>query len=94
MLAEQGEIEAAKEEFQKVIDASPNLPNGYGDLGELLTKKHDYLGAIANLKKALSLQPDGEEYHIAIAIALRQVNRLDDALRHELIALQAQPAIG
>ena len=73
VLAEQGQIKEAEKQFRQVIADSPSLPNSYAELGELLAnRKYDYPGAIECLNKALALQPDDEESHIAIAVALAE----------------------
>jgi Flp pilus assembly protein TadD len=53
-----GSLDEAMSNFKKVIDLTPQLPEGYKNLGFVYVLKEDRAKAINLLSKALSLNPN------------------------------------
>jgi superkiller protein 3 len=68
---QQGNLKAAREAFQAVVDASPVYDFGWYALGQVATREGSYDEAVGHFKKALELNPDKFEYHYGLAAAYR-----------------------
>jgi len=55
---------------------NPNFPLAPFQLGRLLLQQKDYAGAIAELKRSISLDPNNPEAHFLLARAYRSVGDL------------------
>jgi tetratricopeptide (TPR) repeat protein len=53
-----GDIDAAINEYQKIIEAHPELPDAYSNLAVAQKRKGQLNQALASLNKALELKPD------------------------------------
>ncbi len=61
-LLEAGDIDAAKEKFDKAIDSDPMEISSYRNYGELFLRTGEYQEAKNFFKKALLIEKDGEVY--------------------------------
>ena len=62
ILAKSGNIEAAKEKYEKAIDVEPMLGDTYKNYGDLYLHIGEYTQAKNYYKKALLIEKDGEVY--------------------------------
>ena len=62
------------------IATAPDYAPAEHALGLLLARRHDMLGALAALKKAVELAPEDARYAYVYAIALNSAGRSQDAL--------------
>lgn len=59
---------SALEDFDKAIELDEKIEPAYFDRGEVKMELHDYIGAIADFKKAIELKPTDMEAHYLKAI--------------------------
>lgn len=74
-------------EARKAADEAPALPMAQLALGRALLETGDANAAIQVLEKALALDPQNLEVHIALARAYSQTGREQDARRERLLCL-------
>lgn len=88
MIAEQGQVEEAKESklqakqaFLNIIETDPQYVWGYNYLAYLQAEEGDLPGAVTTLKKAIEVEPDNAVSHFLIGQAyFRQGNHKDAVL--------------
>jgi Flp pilus assembly protein TadD len=86
----EGAFEAARVEFEKAIELQPNSPEGYNNLGLVLTKQNKPREAEEAFKKALQLNPTltpaytnlGFSYHLR-GDYLKAVEVFNEALKQD-----------
>ena len=61
LMSEQGKLDEALAYFDELIADEPNFSKAYGERGRVRHLKGDKEGALADLKKAIELNPNGEE---------------------------------
>lgn len=81
--ADAGGAEAIRA-FEAAARLDPGLAGARGELGKILLKRGDVQGAIAQLEKAVELDPDNVAPAYSLAQAYRRVGRVDRA--QELLA--------
>jgi Flp pilus assembly protein TadD len=69
----------------------PNFTDAHYDLGLALYRKHDFDGAIPELKQAVLLQPDFPTGQHALGLALEQEGLDHDAIQHLRRAAELAP---
>ncbi len=73
---------------QKVVAEEPTFPSAQLVLGRSLVETGDAKGGLSHLEKALQLEPQNLEAHIALAKAYSELGRKQDARRERLLCLQ------
>ena len=66
-LFELGQVEVAREEAEAIVEASPDCPEAYVNLGNILVHAGKAKQGIKNYQKALELRPGYEEAHFNLA---------------------------
>jgi tetratricopeptide (TPR) repeat protein len=89
----QQQPQAAIEEFRKVTELEPNLPEGFVQLGQAYMENHDYGSAIAPLKHALEMNADLLPAHQLLGYALLTQGFAAQAIPH-LERVQDKTALG
>jgi tetratricopeptide (TPR) repeat protein len=90
---EQGHLDVAIAEFQKVTELEPNLAPAFVNLGAAYLDNHDQSAAIPPLRKALELNPDLAGAHQMLGVALLSQGYAAEAVPH-LEKARAQDALG
>lgn len=78
--AEQEEIDAAQDAYQRAIDIDPEFGVAYNELGVLLYDTDLYDEAIPFLEKAVKVYPDDDSLQKKLAKCYLQTNKLDAAI--------------
>jgi len=73
---------------QKVVAEEPAFPGAQLVLGRSLVETGDAQAGLAHLGKALQLEPQNLEAHIALAKAYSELGRKQDARRERLLCLE------
>jgi tetratricopeptide (TPR) repeat protein len=73
---------------QKAADEGPTLPSAQLVLGRSLMESGDLKGGAEHLEKALQLEPDNLETHLALVKAYSNLGRKEDARRERLLCLR------
>ena len=79
---DQGRPEAAEPLFNQALLRDPRLVAALFGLGRAALARKDYAGAISNLERALSIDPDADAVHYALALAYRGAGQADKARAH------------
>jgi tetratricopeptide (TPR) repeat protein len=77
--------------FRQAIELRPDFPDAHYNLGVLCLQRGDYDGAIAQLRTALSLQPNDSGTNTTLANALVQKGLLREAADHYRKTLESEP---
>ncbi len=77
---------------RSAVDKEPRLPSAQLVLGRSLLETGDVKGGMENLQKALQLEPDNLETHLALAKAYSKSGRKEDARRERLVCLHLSSA--
>lgn len=83
-------------ELGQSLRLSPNDPEAYSLMGQILWDRHDYNGAIAQYRKVVSLEPDSSLAHTDLGFALRskaELGPLIDSWLGESHAVQNQQEV-
>jgi tetratricopeptide (TPR) repeat protein len=89
----QRHFEVAIEEYKKVTELAPKLPDGFVNLGQAYMENRDYGAAIAPLKHAVELAPDLAGAHQLLGYALLAQGYPAEAIPH-LEKINEQTALG
>jgi tetratricopeptide (TPR) repeat protein len=73
---------------QRAAAQDPGLPSVQLVLGRALLETGDVKAGLVHLEKALALQPENLEVHLALAKAYSETGRKDDARRERLLCLE------
>ncbi len=73
---------------QNAVDKEPTLPSAQLVLGRSLLETVDLKGGMEHLEKALQLEPDNIETHLALAKAYSKSGRKEDARRERVLCLR------
>jgi Flp pilus assembly protein TadD len=79
---------------QQAVGENPSLPSAQLVLGRSLMETGDLKDALDHLEKALQMEPDNLETHLALAKAYSKSGRKEDARRERLLCLQATSGKG
>lgn len=79
---QQGKLDVAIAEFQKVIELQPESVSGHSNLGQVYFQKGDYSAAIPELEHALRLSPNMMGAHETLGVALLVEGNPEAALPH------------
>ena len=86
-----GQLEAAIEYYQKVLELKPDYAEIYSNLGVLLKQKGNLSAAVDSLKKALKIKPDLVEAHYNLGTILKKQSNLSAAIEAFQQALKIKP---
>lgn len=89
----QKHYDVAVAEYRKVTELQPGFAAGFVSLGQALMEEHDYAGAVAPLKQALSLDSSLTPAHQLLGYALLAQGYAADAIPH-LDRAHEQGALG
>jgi tetratricopeptide (TPR) repeat protein len=78
--AQSGDLAAARDDFQKVVQLAPEVPEGHSALGSVLLQLGQAGQAIAELERALALRPEDGSAQINLAIAYEETQAYEKSL--------------
>lgn len=76
-----GENDRSESAFRRALQAEPQFAAAYEGLGRIAVRREDHVDAVAHFERALSLSPNAQT-HYALAQALRNLGRFEEARRH------------
>lgn len=85
-----GRMEDASNAFEKAIELNPFFAKARLNLAKLQLSRGKPAEAAATVREALKMSGHPEAYHV-MGVALAQIGKLRDALRHFLTAFEMQP---
>ena len=88
---EENQLQEAEAEFKKLIDLSPDSPDGYANLGIVYLREGSYGLAEEYLLAGLERAPNDPDIPINLAAVYEQTERLDEARAFMESALQRNP---
>ena len=92
-LADRGWLDEAVNEFRKAVDADPDAPHAYGNLGTTLAEQGELSSALLHLSKAISLGPDASlGYHYLASFLLQHHQELINQLLKKALELDPELA--
>jgi protein O-GlcNAc transferase len=77
---ESGDLTAARDDFQKVIQLAPEIPEGHSALGSVLVQLGQPALAIAELERALAMKADDRTAQTNLAVAYEETQAYDKSL--------------
>ncbi len=80
LLKDQGDLQAAKQQYQRSLAIDPSFVAGHYNLGITLKGLGDFKGAIAAYQTALQLQPDYAEAYQNLGVVLLKVGQVAESL--------------
>jgi tetratricopeptide (TPR) repeat protein len=90
-LANIGNYQKARPYAEQAVELDPNLVDAYDLLGDILSKRGDYAGALTNFRKARNIKPTNKLALKGIAESLIGLNRSQAALTVLKQAIALQP---
>src|SRR5271163_1922587 len=78
--AANGDLLAAKADFQKTVQLAPEIAEGHSALGSVLLQLGDSLLAIPELERALEIKADDRSAQINLAVAYEQTRAYDKSV--------------
>ena len=81
LLNDQGEYDRAEAMARRAIELSARLPDAYLNLAAVHTARHAHAGALQVLEALLAFAPGHPRALAALALALKELDRLDEALQ-------------
>ena len=90
-LLEKGDLEASEEMYRRVLGRFPDTARARLGLGRVLAARGEAGEAVNEYERACTLSPDYAEARYALAMALRELNRHQEA-QHHLALYQQDPA--
>ena len=77
---ESGDLAAAREDFQKVVQLAPEIPEGHSALGSVLVQLGQPALAIPELEHALAMKADDRTTETNLAVAYEETRAYDKSL--------------
>ena len=74
------------------ININNNFPESFNSRGIIFAEEGDYLNAIKDYDKALSLKQDYYDAHLNKAVALKNVSKLNEAIKYLEICIKLNPS--
>ena len=87
-----GRYREAAEAFRAAAEASPKSSRALVDLGAALGAQGETAAAVAELEKAVLLDPDNPYAHFNLGVLLTKQGQPDEAVRHLSRAIELDPA--
>jgi Flp pilus assembly protein TadD len=78
--AQSGDLAAARDDFQRVVELAPEIPEGHSALGSILLQLGQPAQAIAELETALAARPDDRSAQSNLAVAYEQTRAYEKSL--------------
>ena len=96
VLSELGELDAAAEEYKKVLKLDPRSTEALYNLAQIFTEQKRYSAGIFRLRQAVALDPKDPALRLALGLALAQSDNKDGAIQilQELVAAHPKFAPG
>lgn len=91
LLEQEGDIDGARDAYQKAIEADPELGDAYVNLGRLHHQAGDPVRAAQFYHQATEVQPDDPVAHYNLALALEDQKKLTAAVAHYRSAIEIAP---
>lgn len=91
ILARQGKLGPAKQQYQAALAASPQLPSAHYGLGNVLNLEADYEGAAKHYRATLEVTPDHARTLVNLGAILAFQGRLEEAASLYRRALESNP---
>ena len=91
VLFQKGQVDEAREYFQKALEINPNYVESHSNLGQALFQKGEVDEAIAQYQKALEINPNYFAGHHNLGLAFSQKGQLDEAIAQFQKALEINP---
>jgi deoxyribonuclease IV len=91
LLQQQGNLDAARAEFERAIAINPTLTIAYMGAADIDRERGDYRGAERNYAKAAELEPGNFDAQYSHGFTLQLLSRFNDAVRAYLRALTIRP---
>ena len=92
-LAEQGQLEPAKREYELALELDPKLDEAHYGLGNVLRDEAKFDPAISQYEEALRGDPNNGEYHFRLAETLLRIGHTDEALVELENAVRLSPKV-
>jgi tetratricopeptide (TPR) repeat protein len=89
--ARSGNFDEARQAYARAIDASPESPFLYRELGVVQRRLNDAAAALASFRKAVELDPTDARSHLQISELLEASGDVDGAIAAAEAALRAEP---
>ncbi len=77
-----GALNESREIYETILGEQPGLAEALYGLGRVLSAQNDLQGALPYLQKACELAPDFGTAHYALALAYRDLGRLEESAAH------------
>jgi Tfp pilus assembly protein PilF len=87
----QGEMERAKQQFERLVSENPSFAGPYINLGIIQLKQDDPAAAEKSFRKALELNPKSAQANNQLGVSLRMQGRFQDAEQAYQTALLLEP---
>jgi len=88
-----GNIAAARQYYQQVLQQDPKNDNALNLLGVIANQQGDHDNAIQLISRAVGIDPKAPEFHYNLAKAYQDNGNLASAVEHYQTALKLQPAL-
>jgi tetratricopeptide (TPR) repeat protein len=75
-----GDLAAAREDFQRVVQLAPEIPEGHGALGSVLLQLGRPALAVPELEEALAMKPGDRTTQTNLAVAYEETGAYDKSL--------------
>lgn len=85
-----GALDRSESTFRRALQATPQFAAAYEGLGRVAVRREDHADAVAHFERALSMSPNAQT-HYALAQALRNLGRYEEAKRHIAMMELAEP---
>lgn len=76
----QGNLDAARSQYEMVVRLNPHLALGYYNLGLIKKQKGDFWGAIASYQTAIGLKPDYTEAYQNLGVTFFKLGQLPESI--------------
>ncbi len=90
-LRDQGSIDQALAEFERIIETNPEVTLAYMRAGDIYRQQGDFATAERRYSRAAQIEPRNFDAQYLHGLTLQLLSRLDDAVRAYLRALSVQP---
>lgn len=90
-LLQQGALEAALAEFERVIETNPEVTLAYMRAGDIYRQQGDFETAERRYGRAAQIEPQNFDAQYLHGLTLQLLSRMDDAVRAYLRALSVRP---
>jgi len=90
-LADKGDLEASRKEFERLIATNPTLTVAYLGAGDIYRQQGDYKTAEKRYSKATELEPGNFDAQYLYGLVLQINEKISDAVRAYLKALSIRP---